>query len=118
MELNIINEKENALFKRKEIKGTVETESAPSRTEIASLIAKKFNTPEENIKIKKIESKFGSHTFNIIANIYASKEEKEKIEIKKKKDEAAPAKAEDATPAKSTAGGEPTAEAPKEEAEE
>ncbi|MBU2616439.1 MAG: hypothetical protein KKB79_00445, partial [Nanoarchaeota archaeon] len=39
--------------------------------------------------IKKIEGKFGSQTFNVEANIYTSKENKDKVEIKKKKDEKA-----------------------------
>lgn len=86
MELQISQEKENALFGRKEIKGTVNAEKTPSRQEILRLIREKFSVPEINIKIKKIVGRFGSREFKVEANIYDSAEEKEKLEIKKKKE--------------------------------
>ena len=85
MELKIIQEKENPLFNRKEIQMSVETEVTPSNSDIEKLICEKFSTPIENIKIKKILGKFGSRTFTIIANIYASKEDKNHVEPEKKK---------------------------------
>lgn len=87
MELKIIQEKENPLFNRKEIQMSVEAEVTPSRNEIEDLIAKKFSTPSGNISLKGIHGKFGSKTFRVMANIYASKEDKEDIEPKKEKKE-------------------------------
>ncbi len=85
MELEIIKEKENLLFARKEIQASVETQVTPSRNEIQELIAQKFSTQRENVSINGIHGRFGSKTFMINANIYSSKEEKEKNEPKSKR---------------------------------
>ena len=85
MELKTIQEKENKLFNRKEIQASIESEITPSNSDIEKLISEKFSTQIENIKIKKISGKFGSKTFTVLANIYASKEDKDKIEQKKDK---------------------------------
>ena len=87
MEINITEEKNNALFSRREIKGTVEAEITPSRAEILIALAKKFSVPEENIKIKGIRSRYGSKVFNIESNLYSSKDEKDAVEIQKKKEQ-------------------------------
>ena len=85
----IIEQKENPLFKRKEVKINVETDVTPSHIDAEKLISEKFSTQIENIKIKKISGKFGSRTFTITTNIYASKEDKENIEPKSKKEKQA-----------------------------
>ncbi|HUW43987.1 MAG TPA: hypothetical protein VMV95_03450 [Bacillota bacterium] len=87
-EFKIIEEKENLLFNRNEIKGCIDSETVPSRVEILEILSKKFKVPLENIKIKKISGKFGSNTFNVEANIYSSEKDKESIELKKKKEKA------------------------------
>jgi len=81
----ILQEKENPLFNRKEIILNINSQITPSTKETEELLAKKFSTKQENIKIKKILGKFGSRTFEISANIYDSKEDKEQTEIKTKK---------------------------------
>ena len=86
MELKIISEKENALFNRKEIVAEVETEVTPSHTEIKKILSEKFSAPSENIRIQKIEGKFGVKIFTISANIYSSKEDLQKIEHFSKKE--------------------------------
>jgi ribosomal protein S24E len=86
MTLKILEEKNNQLFKRKEIKAVIISEITPSRNSILELLSKKFDTPAENVKIKGIRGNFGSSNFSIEANIYASKEEKDIIELKKKKE--------------------------------
>lgn len=86
MEIKIMNENENALFKRKEILAEADTNTTPSNSEILKLLSEKYSVPENAIKIKGIYGKFGTNKFNIKANIYSSKEEKEKIEIKTKKE--------------------------------
>jgi len=83
----ILEEKENPLFNRKEIQASIESQVTPSNSDIKKLISEKFSTQIENIKIKKILGKFGSKTFDVLANIYASKEDKENIEPKKEKEE-------------------------------
>ncbi|MGA2130090.1 MAG: 30S ribosomal protein S24e [Candidatus Pacearchaeota archaeon] len=97
MEIKILEEKNNPLFGRKEVKGTVESEINPSRVQILEVISKKFSSPVENIKIKNIRGNFGKKTFTIEANVYTSEKEKNIVEVKKKKEgavkeKAAPAK--------------------------
>lgn len=82
----ILNEKENPIFKRKEVEVKIELNISPKMQEAEELIAKKFSATAENIKIKKIKGKFGSSNFIITANIYSSREEKEKTEPKSKKE--------------------------------
>ena len=44
---NIIEQKENPLFKRKEIKFSVDAEITPSHTDTRKIISEKFSIPEE-----------------------------------------------------------------------
>ena len=84
--LEILDETENPLFKRKEIEIVVESEVTPKTSDVENFLSEKFSSPVENIKVKKILGKFGSNKFKISANIYQSKQEKDKIEPKSKKD--------------------------------
>ena len=97
MELKITEEKENALFNRKEIKGFIDSEVVPSRIETSKILSEKFKVPWENIKIKKIVGKFGSKTFSVEANIYSSEQDKDSIELKKKKEKEPEKKDEEVT---------------------
>jgi len=109
----VIEEKENPLFNRKEIQFDVEAKITPNRTEIGKLISEKFSTQIENIKIKKIHGKFGSNNFNITTFIYKSEEDKNKLEIKKKKEEKSsetPKKVVEEKPKEEVASNEPKAE--------
>lgn len=86
MEIIILNKKENPLFNRREVELDVRTEISPKTTDAEEFVAKEFSTNAENVKIKKIDGRFGSRNFIVLANIYASKEEKDKIETKNKKE--------------------------------
>lgn len=86
MEIKINEEKENALFGRKEVSASLVADVSPSRAEVLKILSEKFSAPEENIKIKGIHGKFGSRNFEVKANIYSSAEEKNSVEIKKKKE--------------------------------
>ena len=103
MELEIIKETENSLFKRKEIQFSLDAEITPSEKEMIELISDKFSTQAENISLKGIHGKFGSKTFTINANIYDSSEEKEAVEQKKKKGAAPKEEASAETPAQAPA---------------
>lgn len=85
-EIKINEEKENLLFNRKEISFNIRREQTPSRAEVLDIVAEKFSTPKENIKIKNIGGRFGSKDFNVNVFIYNSEEDKNRVEIKKKKD--------------------------------
>ena len=80
----ILNEKVNPLFNRKEIQASVESQINPKKQEMKDLLSEKLSVPKENIKIKKISGNFGSKIFNINANIYSSKKDKEFLEKEKK----------------------------------
>jgi|GEM_PF-1249972 len=84
--LKILKQRENPLFNRKEIEVNLEANVAPKIREAEELIAKEFSSQPENVKIKKIKGRFGSKNFIISANIYNSKEDKDKIEPKSKKE--------------------------------
>jgi len=80
----IIEQKENPLFNRNEVKISVEADVTPSNAEVEKFLSEKFSSSIENIKIKRILGKFGAKVFTIIANIYSSEKHK-KIESKNKK---------------------------------
>lgn len=84
-------EKENPLLHRKEVTAILHSEANPSMSDIAKKIAEKFKTEEDKTAIKSIKGKFGRRTFLIKAFIYKSKEDKEKIEPKKKEKSQQPA---------------------------
>lgn len=86
MEFKVIEEKENPLFNRKEVKIEISRNVIPSKDEAEKLIADSFSVGTEGVKIKKIESKFGSRNFIIIANIYPTKQDKDKTEFKTKQE--------------------------------
>ena len=86
MSLKILQEKDNRLFNRKEVKAALISEITPSRTHILELFSRQFSVPAEHIKIKKIKGNFGTKDFSIEANIYSSDKEKHGIELKKKKE--------------------------------
>ena len=85
--MKIVEDKNNSLLKRREIKIIVEAEKNPSMQEAGKLILEHFKTQEENVAVKQIKGKFGRNTFLITANIYYNKEDKEKTESKVKNKE-------------------------------
>ncbi len=122
-ELKIIEEKENPLFKRKELKLETSADIAPKYTDVLDMIAKQFSAQPETIKVKQILGSFGSNIFTITANIYNSKEEKEELEIKKKRETELEKKAAEEANAKEAAqveekAKEPIAETSEEESSE
>jgi ribosomal protein S24E len=84
--ITVITEKQNPLFNRKELVLSVDTNVSPKISEAEAFIAKEFSSSAENVKVRKIKGRFGSTNFVITANIYSSKEEKDKIESKAKKE--------------------------------
>jgi ribosomal protein S24E len=81
----IVTQKQNPAFNRKELVLSIDTNVTPKISEAEAFIAKEFSSTAENVKIREIKGRFGSTNFVITANIYSSKEEKDKIEDKAKK---------------------------------
>lgn len=82
MTITILSDKKNPLFDRREIEVNALLSVSPKIKEAEELIGKEFSANPENVKIKKIKGRFGSTNFIITANIYSSKEEKDKVETK------------------------------------
>jgi ribosomal protein S24E len=83
--INIIEEKKNDLFKRKEIVAEVRSSKIPSRDELLDIVAKKFSAEKQVVVVERIKGKFGSSSFRFFAKVYASEKDKEKVERKSKK---------------------------------
>jgi ribosomal protein S24E len=83
-EIKIISEKENPLFRRKELVLEARNISAPKTADVGALLAEKFSADAGAIKIERIIPRFGSDVFTIQAKIYKTKEDKESIEPKAK----------------------------------
>ena len=82
--MKIIEDKNNELLSRKEVKIIVEAAKNPSMQEAMKTISDHFKVKDENIVVREIKGKFGRNTFLISAFIYNSKEAKDKIERKPK----------------------------------
>tara|TARA_Y100000310_G_C20609258_1_gene777158 strand:- start:519 stop:941 length:423 start_codon:yes stop_codon:yes gene_type:complete len=83
--VEILEQKENFLTNRKEIKIIVEAEKNPTYEEASKIITEEFKADSELVIVKKIKGKFGTNTFLISCFIYNSKEDKENFEKKKEK---------------------------------
>ncbi|MBI2044320.1 hypothetical protein HYT24_03075 [Candidatus Pacearchaeota archaeon] len=83
----VIHEKDNPFFGRKEIIIKIKKETHPNQVEIKKTISEKYSSDPKHIKIKKISAKYGTKEFSVSAFVYKSEEEKKIVEIKKKKDD-------------------------------
>jgi ribosomal protein S24E len=85
--MKILKEIKNDLLKRKEIQFVIESEKNPGLEGSKKVLIEKIKSPEENIVVKFVKSKFGTQEFLVEAFVYNSKEDKEKVEpkIKSKK---------------------------------
>jgi len=75
----------NDLFKRNEVSAEVESEKNLSFDEARKMIAEQTGKAKEGIDVYNIKGNFGSHKFVISANVYDSKEDKDKAEQKTQK---------------------------------
>jgi ribosomal protein S24E len=91
--MKIIEEKENKIFNRKEIRAEIQAPKTPNKEELSNSIAEKFSVEKGLVVIENIDGKFGSSIFSVSAKIYNSSGDKEKIEPKSKKDKKAAAEA-------------------------
>ena len=83
--MKILEEKENHLLNRKEVKLIVEAPKNPSMAEALKILADKFKAEEEMIAVKEVQGKFGRNTFLITGNIYKDLKDKQELEKKKEK---------------------------------
>ncbi len=81
-EFKVIEEKENPLFNRKELKIEIVADVTPSRLEAGKAIAEKLSVDIDRVSVQRIDGKFGSNSFIVEADVYNSKEDREKVEGK------------------------------------
>ena len=81
--MEIVEDKENFLFNRKEVKIIVQAEKNPSYEEASDMISKQFKSEKDNVVIREVKGKFGRNTFLISASVYKTKQDKERFEPKK-----------------------------------
>lgn len=86
MEINIVKEQENPLFSRKEVHVSVEDTLTPSLIDARKIVAEQFKSDEALVRVRKVDTRFGSKVFTIIADIYDSIEEFNRV-VKKTKQE-------------------------------
>ncbi|MBS3084604.1 hypothetical protein J4411_01705 [Candidatus Pacearchaeota archaeon] len=86
MEIKLVEEKKNPLFSRREIVFQVKSNVVPSHEEIKNLLKEKFSFNPHLVRTKKIEGKFGAKIFDVLVNVYDSKEEFKRI-VRKTKQE-------------------------------
>ena len=80
----------NDLLKRTEVQFVIKADSNPGFENSRKAIAEKFRVNEDNVAVKFVKSNFGAHDFFVEAFVYDSKEDKERIEPKKKEKKAKP----------------------------
>jgi len=84
--MNNLKQKHNNLLNREEITFEVEKNSIPSKEEMKKQISEKTKKPEENVIISKINTKFGSKTFEVSAKVYDNVEDKKRYEVISRKE--------------------------------
>jgi ribosomal protein S24E len=82
--MQVLEDKENFLLNRREVKVIVEADKNPTYEEALNLLIEKFKVAGDTVAIRQVKGKFGRNTFLISAFIYKSKEDKEMFEPKKK----------------------------------
>ncbi len=82
--MNVLEEFENKLLKRKEVLVSGEYEINPGIERVTEEISKQFKVGMEKIVVRRIISEFGKKLFKIEAFIYNSVEDKTKVEPKPK----------------------------------
>jgi len=92
MNFQVINEKENPLFKRKEILASLDYQggSTPSRADLQKTLAEQFKVGIDSVEITKVLSETGLSRGKIWIKIWHEKKVPIYAELKKKGAEEAP----------------------------
>jgi ribosomal protein S24E len=71
-------------MKRREVQIVVGAESNPGFANSAKIVAEKFKSDENTVRVNNVKGRFGAKEFTIDAYIYSSEAEKVASERKKK----------------------------------
>ncbi|MFQ5405729.1 MAG: 30S ribosomal protein S24e [Candidatus Micrarchaeia archaeon] len=95
MNVEVLSDRENVVFSRREVEVKVDASGAtPSREAIAKELALKLGVSAEAVCVVRIVPSYGVKSARVLARVYSSKEQLEKTEPKffssrgKKKEEA------------------------------
>ncbi len=80
----IIKDFRNELLKRRELEVEISADKNPGFAESGKMMTKQLKAEEERVVIKVVRSHFGKSEFLLNVFVYDSKEDKERIEPKKK----------------------------------
>ncbi|MCL5729962.1 MAG: hypothetical protein M1165_00120 [Candidatus Pacearchaeota archaeon] len=84
--MELIEEKQNPLLNRKEVRFKVtELTSPPNMENARKMVAEKLSVSEENVHVEKVAGKFGTDDFTITAKIYGTAGERERFHVVNKK---------------------------------
>ncbi len=86
MEFKIVEEKENPLFLRKEIHAEILADVTPSMDETRKALSNHYGVEPSLIRVRSIRSSFGTNVFVVMADIYKSMDEFNRV-VKKTKQE-------------------------------
>lgn len=86
MSLKLITETVNPLFNRREVRMAIEAAKVPTKEEAAKLIADKYSTKAELVRVKEIQGKFGTTMVIIDSDIYDNMKSFESYVKKTKKE--------------------------------
>ena len=82
--MKVVNDFENVLLKRKELRVVISNDKNPGVEVVRKKVAEKFGADESLVVVKKIKSRFGNSEFDVEVFVYKDNASKEKIEPKKK----------------------------------
>ncbi|MHC1579553.1 MAG: 30S ribosomal protein S24e [Candidatus Alkanophagales archaeon] len=81
MEVEIIEERENPLLERKEVRFRIRHEGrTPSRKEVRELLVKELNTSPNLLVVESIRTEFGKREVRGYAKVYRSEERLRSVE--------------------------------------
>lgn len=86
MKLELVKEKEEKLFNRKEILAKLDFEkNTPSKEVIKKELCDHLKFNSELVALTKVKQRFGERSADIFAYVYKDKDSLNKLEFKKKK---------------------------------
>lgn len=95
MEMKILEERQNPLFARKELKISVNESITPSKENLKKAVSEKFSVDEGLVRVVEIKGKFGSQEFIAVIDIYETVDEFKRVVKKTKQEIEAEKKAEE-----------------------
>ena len=86
MKIHLLNQREEKLLHRKEVRFKVDFEKVtPSKEELKKQISEHLKTNPELVKIEKADQTFGERSAEVSVLVYSDKDFMKRVEVKNKK---------------------------------